>query len=171
MRVSKMLYVIHAQFAGFLSTMRSSPRGAGICSPILMVPHPKVTNTRTMPPTTNCFMLVPLLWLWLNLCSAAARIAEQCRQECLDGFTGPLLGATTPPHCVAMTINQVRCRQAAEFIAGTDGTIAVQQSCELEVVFVHERSDLVTVFLHGYGPHHKGSLPQRLVQLVHQWHF
>src|SRR5437867_8831641 len=100
------------------------------------------------------------LWLWLDLCSAAARITEQCRKKCTDRLTGPLLGASTPPHCVAMTINQVRCRQAAELITGTDGTIAVQQSRELEVVFVHERSDLLTVFLHGHGPHHKRSLPQ-----------
>ena len=70
-----------------------------------------------------------------------------------------------------MTINQVRCRQAAQFITGTDGTIAVQQSRELEVVFIHERRDLLTVFLHGHGPHYKWSLLQRLVELVHQWHF
>jgi hypothetical protein len=70
-----------------------------------------------------------------------------------------------------MTIHQVRGRQAAEFITGTDGTIAVQQGRELEVVFVHERRDLITVFLHGHGPHHKWSLPQRLIELLHQWHF
>jgi hypothetical protein len=70
-----------------------------------------------------------------------------------------------------MTIDQVRCRQAAEFIAGADGTIAVQQGRELEVVFVHEKRDLLTVFLHCHGPHSKRSLPQRLVELVHQWHF
>jgi hypothetical protein len=54
---------------------------------------------------------------------------------------------------------------------GTDGTIAVQQRRELEVVFVHERSDLLTVFFHCHSPHHKRSLPQRLIELVHQWHF
>jgi hypothetical protein len=70
-----------------------------------------------------------------------------------------------------MTINQVRGWQAAEFITGTDSPIAVQQSRELEMVFVHERRDLLTVFLHSHGPHHKRSLPQRLIELVHQWHF
>src|SRR4029450_2404313 len=117
----------------------NSPRGASICSPILMVTHPQVTSTRTMPPTTHFFTVVPPLWLWLNLGSAAARIAEQRSQKCMDRFTRPLLGATTPPYRIAMTINQVRCRQAAQFITGTDGTVAVEQSRELEVVFVHER--------------------------------
>ena len=106
-----------------------------------------------------------------RFCSSAIGITEQRRQKCPDGLTGPFLGATTPPHHVATTVNQVRCGQAAEFIARTDGTIAVQQRRELEMVFVHERSDLVPVFLHGHGPHHKRSLLQRLVELVHQWHF
>jgi len=70
-----------------------------------------------------------------------------------------------------MAINQIRCRQATEFITGTDGTIAVHQRRELEVVFVHERRNLLTIFFHGYSPHHKWLLPQRLIELVHQGHF
>src|SRR5215471_16732402 len=162
-RCSKTFTTIYAQLKGDVSTTCNSPCGAGLCSPILMVPHPQVTSTRTMPPITNFFMLVPLLWLWLHLCSAAARIAEEGREKCTDRFTGPLLGATAPPHRVAMAINQIRCRQATEFIAGADGTIAVQQGRELEVVFVHERRNLLTVFLHGHSPYHKWLLPQRLV--------
>ena len=65
-----------------------------------------------------------------------------------------------------MTIDQVRCGQAAELITGTDCTIAVQQRRELEVVFVHERSNLFTVFLHCHSPHHKRSLPQRLAAVL-----
>jgi hypothetical protein len=70
-----------------------------------------------------------------------------------------------------MAINQVRGRQTTEFITGTDSPITVQQGRELEVIFVHERSDLVTVLFHGYSPHHKWARLQRLIQLVHQGHF
>jgi hypothetical protein len=56
MRCSKMLYVMEIQFRGLLSTIRTSPRGAGICSPTLIGPHPQVTSARMMPPTTSFYI-------------------------------------------------------------------------------------------------------------------
>jgi hypothetical protein len=50
------LYVMETQFFGFLSTMRSSPRGARTCSPIPGTTHPKTQPTRIMPLTMNSFM-------------------------------------------------------------------------------------------------------------------